>query len=244
MRHGHVVSFAVLALILFARTASADSSDDDDGFVEASPSPSPSPSPNTSPRPTPSPRFPSHLRDQALSDDPHRGVLGPARLGALAGVGAPSIFSGEVLAKVGDYFGIAGDYGVAPQIPFPVGGAAVSFQQKTFTGSARVYPFRGAFFIGAGAGSQTTTATASAATRNAVPTSTFTTSVLFLEPEIGILYRSSSGISLGCDVGLEFPVTAQRTNSASLPASMDSAMKYAEKGPIPSVNLLRVGYVL
>ena len=184
------------------------------------------------------------MRDQASADDPNRGALGPVRLGALAGVGAPSIFSGEVIAKIGDYFGVAGDYGVAPQIPFPVGGAAVAFQQKTFTGSARVYPFRGAFFIGAGAGSQTTTATASATTQGAVPTSSFTTSILFVEPELGILYRSSSGISLGCDVGLEFPLTAHRTNSASLPASMDSAMKYAEKGPIPSVNLLRVGYVL
>ncbi|MEO7111955.1 MAG: hypothetical protein ABI183_16040, partial [Polyangiaceae bacterium] len=67
--------------------------------------------------------------DPAVANDPHQGALGALRLGALAGVGAPSIFSGEALAKIGDWVGLTGDYGAAPSISLPVGNGGATISQ-------------------------------------------------------------------------------------------------------------------
>ena len=182
------------------------------------------------------------------TQDPHEGALGAFRLGALAGVGAPSIFSGEGLAKIGDWVGIQGDYGSGPAITMPVGNGGATISQITVSGGARIFPFRGAFFVGAAVGQQSVNAKVTQSAQGVSGGANFSTSTIFVEPQIGILYRSSFGLAVGCDVGLEIPMTAHGQSSVSegmpLPGPLQQAMTYAEKGPIPSVNILRLGYVL
>jgi hypothetical protein len=186
--------------------------------------------------------------DPATADDPHQGALGAFRLGALAGVGAPSIFSGEGLAKIGDWVGLTGDYGAAPSISLPVGNGGATISQTTVSAGARVFPFRGAFFIGGSVGQQSVTAKVTQSVQGQSGVANFSTSAIFIEPQIGILYRTSFGLAIGCDAGLEIPVSARGQSSVTdgipLPSVLSQAMTYAEKGPIPSVNLLRLGYVL
>ncbi|MEO7112314.1 MAG: hypothetical protein ABI183_17845, partial [Polyangiaceae bacterium] len=113
---------------------------------------------------------------------------------------------------------------------------------------ARVFPFRGAFFVGGSVGQQSVAARVTQGAQGQTGGANFSTSAIFIEPQIGFLYRSSFGLAIGCDVGLEIPVTAHGQSSVSeglpLPGPLSQAMTYAEKGPIPSVNLLRLGYVL
>jgi hypothetical protein len=188
-----------------------------------------------------------HFSDDAAgaANDPHAGALGALRLGALAGVGAPSIFSGEALAKIGDWVGLSGDYGVAPSLSVPIGNGGATISQTTVSAGARVYPFRGAFFLGGAVGQQSVDAKVTQSAQGVTGAANFQTKTMFIEPQIGLLYRFKFGLAIGCDVGLEIPVQASGQSSMQqLPGPLEQAMTYAEKGPIPSVNLLRLGYVL
>jgi hypothetical protein len=188
-----------------------------------------------------------HFSDDGAgaANDPHSGSLGALRLGALAGVGAPSIFSGEAIAKIGDWIGLSGEYGAAPALTIPIGNGGATISQTTVSASARVYPFRGAFFIGGAVGEQTTDAKVSQSAQGVTGAANFQTKAMFIEPQIGLLYRFKFGLAIGCDIGLEIPVKASgQASTQQLPGPLEQAMTYAEKGPIPSVNLLRLGYVL
>ncbi len=204
---------------------------------------------NPTPIAMPTPPHKSFSDDASAPDrDPHEGALGVLRLGALAGVGAPSIFSGQALAKIGDWVGLTGDYGTAPSITMPIGNGGATISQTTVSAGARVFPFRGSFFIGGAVGQQSVNAKVTQSAQGAAGGANFSTTAIFIEPQIGLLYRSSFGLAIGCDIGLEIPVTARGESSASegipLPGPLSQAMTYAEKGPIPSVNILRLGYVL
>jgi hypothetical protein len=273
----HLFFAAAIALSFVAKTAAADSGDDGADLVAPAESPpiydsattresddfattpakiaDPPPPVVVAPKPVvvaekavviaTAPKFSD---DAATASDPHQGALGTLRLGALAGVGAPSIFSGEALAKIGDWVGLTGDYGTAPSISLPIGNGGATISQTTVSAGARVFPFRGAFFIGGAVGQQSVNAKVTQSAQGQTGGANFSTSAIFIEPQIGMLYRTSFGLAIGCDVGLEIPVTARGQSSVTdgvpLPGALSQAMTYAEKGPIPSVNLLRLGYVL
>jgi len=265
---------ALLAVALLAPNAFADGADDGEGVETANvqgswvptsresddwatlPAPPPpvgaaKPIPTlivTTPAATSSPPV-AHSDDQQSSEkDPHEGLLGILRIGALAGVGAPSIFSGEGLAKIGDWVGLTGDYGTAPSLSLPIGNGAATISQTTVSAGARVFPFRGAFFVGGSVGQQTVSAKVTQSAEGVTGGASFSTKAMFVEPQIGFLYRFAFGLAIGCDAGLQIPVTASGQSSATdnvaLPAQLSTAMNYAEKGVIPSLNLLRLGYVL
>ncbi|MEO8799119.1 MAG: hypothetical protein ABI551_14620 [Polyangiaceae bacterium] len=178
------------------------------------------------------------------ADDPHQGALGPVRLGIFAGVGVPSIVSGEVLAKIGDYVGIAGDYGVLPKVKLPIQGGGAEVQGASMSVALRIYPLREAFFIGAAVGQQSVSAGESASAYGLSQTSSFDAKTVYLAPQIGLMHRFSFGLALGCDLGVRFPVSSSATASADLPDTMNSLMRYSQKGVIPELNILRLGYVL
>ena len=86
------------------------------------------------------------------------GPFGPVRLGALAGTGAPSVLSAELVLKYKGWVGLAADFGTLPSTRLP--GAPIKVSQTHLSAAARVYPFHGAFFLGAAVGSQQITASA------------------------------------------------------------------------------------
>ena len=178
------------------------------------------------------------------AEDPHQGALGPVRLGIFAGIGAPSVFSGEILFKVGDYVGLAGDYGVLPKLTMPLEGGGAQVQGSTMSGALRVYPLREAFFFGAALGQQSFSASENASAYGFSQASNFESKALFVEPQVGLMHRFSFGLALGCDLGVRFPVSSSATASAALPDTMSSLMNYTQKGVMPELNLLRIGYVL
>lgn len=191
--------------------------------------------------------------DRAAESDEsrRRGVLGPVRLGLLAGAGFPSAVSGQAQISLYDWVGVAASYGGSPAVSLPIGPADVSLAQRSYSASLRLFPFRGAFFVGAGAGVNTLTGQSRASAQGQVAEASMQTTTHFIAPEIGLLYRFPFGLAIGADVGVQMPFRAVRDQSASLngqsasvPEDLRTAMRSLENTPIPVVNLLRLGYVL
>jgi hypothetical protein len=139
------------------------------------------------------------------------------KIGPLLGLGLPSLLSIGGTMKITEYFGAGLTYGVIPTIQLSLyGEATVSYHHLDFYG--RIYPFGGAFFIGAGAGY----ATIEAELENTfdVPTmyqqaglpasitydSKGSVKTLVLTPTIGLLHTFDVGFSLGIDAGVQLPI--------------------------------------
>ena len=195
---------------------------------------------------------PARAASTANADAPdphHEGALGRHRLGALAGAGFPSIVSGQVVYKYADWVGFTGTYGATPTLTIPVAGG-VNVAQQGFSGTARAYPFRGAFFFGVGGGRSAISAEQTASQSGGAHTSLHTTTV-FVTGELGFLYRFQSGFSIGADVGVQVPTSSIGGTTASVagqpvasPQQLRDVMKYFASEPVPVVNVLRLGYVL
>ena len=182
--------------------------------------------------------------------DPHQGALGMFRLGALASAGFPSAVSGQVVFKIADWVGATASYGATPSIAIPVADDA-HMSQKGFSATARVYPFRGAFFVGVGGGQSTMSADAARTESGVRAQSAMSTKTSYLMPELGFLHRFSFGLAIGADIGLQVPLSATTEvtasangGSAPVPSDLRDAMNKVGTTPIPVLTFLRLGYVL
>ena len=122
------------------------------------------------------------------------GVLIGPRLGS--DLPAPTI---GAEAKILRYFGASFEYAFFPKIS--MAGASIGYSM--WNASARVYPFAGAFFIGAvyghyGIEGSVTSAQGSGAVR---------VNSKFLGPQIGARWVQPSGFFAGVDVAWAFPLT-------------------------------------
>jgi hypothetical protein len=200
-----------------ATSASADSS---------APIPAPNPSaPNGSP-PTP---------DSANNSDDTNGLFGPFRIGVLVGGGLPDLVSLGGTIKVTRYFGAGINVGLIPTVKISFyGDATLSFQEYDAYG--HIFPFGGAFFLGAGVGYATVKGTL--ATNfdlssyqkkypgSGIPPSVDVTSqasvrTLVLTPQLGLLHTFGSGFTLGADVGAQVPIAPSQVDfSTQIPSTI------------------------
>ncbi|HVJ14958.1 MAG TPA: hypothetical protein VM686_05940, partial [Polyangiaceae bacterium] len=96
------------------------------------------------------------------------------KIGPVVGVGAPGLLSIGGTLKLTKFLGAGVTLGIIPSVKLSYyGEATVSYQHLDFYG--RIYPFGGAFFIGAGAGY---------ATMNAEFTNTFDVPPMY-QPLVG-----------------------------------------------------------
>ena len=189
-------------------------------------------------------------RDSSQAEpDPHRGALGPVRLGALLGAGFPSLISGQVVLKLHDWVGLTGSYGATPTLTAPIGTGA-SFSQQGFAATARVHPFQGMFFLGLGIGRSEVTGRATASAYGVAGEASATTRTTYVLPELGI-YRFSFGLTLGADVAVQLPFAGSTSSSSSvagvavgLPDDVARTLTALETTPIPVVHFVRIGFVL
>jgi hypothetical protein len=170
------------------------------------------------------------------------------RIGPLVGVGFPRPFALEGFAKFGGVIGGGLEYSFLPQVT--VSNVAASFQ--ALAADLRVFPFKGAFFLGLRAGRQwldgSTTVTVGPVS---VPESMAATT-WFLNPRLGILYTFDSGFTLGIDAGVQLPISPEFHRSGlgsgtEATASVDQTLKSVSDAlgnkPTPTVDLLRVGFL-
>lgn len=158
------------------------------------------------------------------------GLLGPVRLGMTVGVGLPNVLNITGLFKLTPYFGGGINFGLIPTIRVSYYGEA-KLRYQEFDVFARVYPFGGGFFLGAGLGYESVRGTLS----NSMDTSAFAAALppniqlpnpivydsagsvksLILTPQIGYLHTTSIGFSMGIDIGAQIPVAPSQVAFAT-----------------------------
>lgn len=171
------------------------------------------------------------------------GLLGPIRLGFLLGTGLPEILSLGGQIKLTKYFGAGINVGLIPTVKISYyGEATMKYQEYDLYG--HIYPFGGAFFLGAGVGYASIDGTL---TKNinlasipgfpagaGLPTSVDVNSeasvrTLVLTPQIGFTKIFSSGFALGIDIGAQIPIAPSsvefKTAAPQVPAAIQDAVK-------------------
>lgn len=198
----------------------------------------------TPPDAAPAPVRPTVRDDQAASRDAER-----FRLGALGGVGFPAPLSLEALAKIDRIVAIGAEYGALPATTV----AGVRTTLTSVAADVRVFPLRGAFFVGAAFGHQNLdlSATITLPMLGAMPES-MTYDEWFVDPRIGFLWRFSFGLTIGMDAGVQLPISSSM--STTVPKVMlaraanypdaeraASAVRWLGAGALPTIDLLQLG---
>lgn len=182
------------------------------------------------------------------------GVFGPFRIGFLVGGGLPEVLSLGGQMKLTRFFGAGINVGLIPTVKLSLyGDATVSYQEYDAYG--RIYPFGGAFFIGAGAGyatvhgtftksynvlpsesEQIKTACAAAHISNCTlqattvqASSQASVRTLVLTPQIGFMHIFKVGFAIGLDVGAQIPIAPSKidfsTTTTNLPPAAQSVVQ-------------------
>jgi hypothetical protein len=168
--------------------------------------------------------------------------------GPLVGVGFPRPLAIEAIVKIKGLIGVGVEYSFLPRMK--IAGADTRFNALAV--DLRFFPFGGAFFIGLRGGRQwldaaTTVNVGPLAFRESMEASTW-----FLNPRVGFLYTFQSGLTLGMDAGLQFPISPsfERTGlaarfgaSAMIDGTLASVADILGNGVTPTIDLLRVGFL-
>jgi hypothetical protein len=187
---------------------------------------------NPEPEPPPEPK------------DDDTGLFGPFRIGFLVGGGLPDLVSLSGMLKLTRYFGAGVNVGLIPTVKLSLyGDATLAFQEYDLYG--HIFPFGGAFFIGAGVGYANVHGTI--ASRYTIPDPYYTIAVqthqytgpqspeidsqgnvrtLVLTPQIGLLKTFQAGFSIGIDVGAQGPIAPSKVDfSTTVPPGLPPDIK-------------------
>ncbi len=141
------------------------------------------------------------------------------------------------------------ELGMLPEISPPIG-YDVKVHQEMIDFSARLYPFKGAFFVGCGVGAQRLTVKATDTQNGYTGDGNVVVNTLFVSPRLGFVHKFSFGLAVGMDGGVELPISGGVDASVNVAgfsiAPPREALDVANKvkvTPIPIVHLLQLGYI-
>ena len=172
---------------------------------------------------------------------------GHNRLGVLFGlVGLPQPVGVSGLVKVHDLLGVGGGVGI---LPGPLGAALLGLagvndgqlSSWAVEGEARLFPFRGAFWLGGAVGRMSLSASGqSKGTPAAVEVTT-----LYASPRLGWLGVWGSGFTLGLDLGVQIPLAPEVHVAASSlqQSNLESVARALSALPLPTASV-KVGFLL
>lgn len=185
-------------------------------------------------------------RDVAIHDaGRHSSRADDVRFGLLGGVGFPRPLSIEGLVDVKRLFAVGAEYSFLPQMT--IAGVQTDLWAAALDG--RIFPLRGPFFVGLRAGHQHAAGHASV---DAGPKGTFSESVAvdstYFNPYLGFLWVLGPGIALGIDAGVQIPITSNTSstlpNAVPSTTALVSTVETFGKSALPTVDLLRIGFLL
>jgi len=166
----------------------------------------------------------------------------PVRIGAIGGVGFPRPLAVEGMVVMGGVVALGGEYGVFPATS--IDGVRASLW--SLSGDARVFPFRGAFFVGLRAGYQHLDASTVVVVRSISLTETLAIDSWVINPRLGFLWILPNGLAWGVEAGVQFPMdmAISSTLPLSLVRSAQSTADTLGNSVIPTIDLLRIGLVM
>jgi hypothetical protein len=184
------------------------------------------------------------------------GLLGPVRLVPTIGAGAPDGMRFGVFAKWKGLLAVGGAFSMLPETRLPgIGADVVRASGEAF---ARVYPFRGAFFVGVAGGYAQTKGTMSDQRMEGGEMQHLEVraraNALYVAPHLGFQWMLPMGMTVGFDAGVELPIAS---NQSKFDASKDGlgvavegkgiaadATRWLATMPVPVIHLLELGYAL
>jgi hypothetical protein len=166
------------------------------------------------------------------------------RFGALVGPSLPTPANVEVLVKFFDVIGVGGSYSFLPRNLSQTILSALAVKDATVDADAwdleaRVFPFSGAFFLGAAVGDQHV----ALGVKDSTGRSALDVRTRYATPRLGWLGIWGPGFSFAFDLGAQLPLRTQiaATGAGSQSGVLATASQYA-RVPQPSMNL-RVGWM-
>ena len=161
----------------------------------------------------------------------------------LVGGGLPEILSLGGQIKLTRFFGAGINVGLIPTVKIAYyGDATIAYNEYDAYG--RLYPFGGAFFLGAGVGYATIRGTYDTSVNlsayGAAGTIDFdsrgSVRTLVLTPQLGFMKIFGSGFTIGLDVGAQVPVAPSQVDYTApvvnLPANAPQALREAAQSQI------------
>lgn len=176
------------------------------------------------------PSYAEAERDAAARKPKDEG--GSFALGAVAGVGFPRPLSVEAVLVLGRAVGLGAEYSVLP--PITVSGVQASASAVAV--DVRVFPLRGAFFLGVRGGLQRLD--------GALAGAALACETWFLNPRLGFLWTWHPGLAIGMEAGVQLPVSAKVEMPALAPGELVSVTSALATNALPTLDLLRVGLML
>ena len=186
-------------------------------------------------------------RRTAAAEPKHSGLIPHVLFGpkiAILNFPSPTI---GLETRIYEVVGLSFDYGYIPKIN--AGSMKVGF--TNWNVALRLFPWQGAFFVGAAYGHYDLQGTSTATgTGGATVATQATMESAYVAPELGWRFIGSSGFFTGIDLGWAFNTGYTSTLSAPAGASLGNlgdlktnADKYLKSG-IPLVGLLEIGWLL
>jgi len=167
----------------------------------------------------------------------------PLRIGAIGGVGFPQPLAIEGIVVLSGVVALGVEYGALPSTTI----SGVEASLWSLSGDARVFPFRGAFFIGLRAGHQHVAASTRIVLGSIISIpEALTIDSWFVNPRLGFLWTSRLGLAFGVDAGVEIPMSTGISSTlplALLPPAQDTVNAIAN-AVVPTVDILRIGLIL
>lgn len=167
------------------------------------------------------------------------------RIGVIGGVGFPRPFAIEGMVKIDRVVGLGLEYAFLPQTTV----FGVRAKMSSFSADLRVFPFRGAFFVGMRTGYQKLSAETTISAAGFSVDESAVASTWFVNPRIGFLWTWGSGFTLGIDAGVHVPInpTLESTIPSGFATSVDRSIQTAANtfgnATTPTIDLLRVGFL-
>jgi hypothetical protein len=189
------------------------------------------------------------------------------RIGLLLGlISLPRPVEAELTIKMGRYLAIGGQYSVLPVLTPP--GFDAGLKLNAAQGIVRIFPFGGGFYIGSGFGYQQFRASLGSTDPSSGDRLEVSCDMsgLFVSPQLGWLWVWKSGFAFGINVGVQIPVPKDPVvvatyNGMTVPDQADgyvpqsavddardmketvqTVAKYVSKYPMPTIDLLKIGF--
>lgn len=142
--------------------------------------------------------------------------------------------------KLGSRLGFSLDYGFLPDVSY----SGVKINYRDLAGAVRVYPFAGAFYLGASCGQRTFKAHGS----SGVDEARVTVDTTYLAPQLGWRWIWTNGFFLGTELGYQIVVDhkmsfwSTATADAGTIKDVNDAGDQIGKIGLPVASLFQVGY--